>query len=86
MEKDPNLYGNPDKIIHYMDYQANPVKDNSRYVPELVPGLLQPLEINEIIEDDPAVNSLLSNMDLEPIVHEAEECTKDVSKMLSRFA
>ena len=45
------LYGHPDKVIQFMDYQENPVPDNSWYVPELVPGVLQPLEINEIMED-----------------------------------
>ncbi len=37
--------GDPAKVIQYMDYQANPVKDNSSYVPDVVPGMLQPLEV-----------------------------------------
>lgn len=45
------LYGDPKNVIQYMDYQENPVPDNSHYVPELVPGVLQPLEVNEIMED-----------------------------------
>ncbi len=62
-----HLYGDPNKVIHYMDYEANPVPDNSRYVPELVPGMLQPLEINEIM-DDTKTDEWLASVDIENIV------------------
>ena len=80
MEKQQYLYRDPEKVIQYMDYQANPVPDNSRYVPEFVPGLLQPLEINEIIEDDPAVDQILANLDVESLVKAAEDLTNSISK------
>ncbi len=40
------LYGDPNKIMHYMDFQKNPVPDDSKYVPDLVPGVLQTIGIN----------------------------------------
>ncbi len=73
-----NLYGDPEKIIHYMDY-TNGQADNSWYVPDLVPGVLQLLEINEIIEPDPKTDELLSKLDIEKIVQDAEKMTSDSS-------
>lgn len=68
---DPKLYGDPDKVIHYMDYTENPVKDNSSYLLDLVPGMLQPLEVyddqEEIMSD-----KILSKLDIEAIVKQAE--------------
>ncbi len=88
-EEQQRIYGDPAKIINYMDYQENPVQDNSRYVPELVPGVLQPLEINEIMED-PNTDEWLSKVDIEKIVKEVEESTKhidpEVSKDFNYFA
>ncbi len=62
---DPKLMGDPAKVIHYMDYQANPVKDNLSYVPDLVPGKLQPLEV---YDDDGISDEFLLNLDIESIV------------------
>ncbi len=42
---DPKICGDPSKVIQYMDYTENPVPDNCRYILDLVPGLLQPLEV-----------------------------------------
>ena len=63
-EQNRRLYGDPEKIVHYMDY-TNGQLDNSQYVPDLVPGVLQPLEINEIMEPDLEMNELLSKLDIE---------------------
>ncbi len=82
-EDHDRLYGNPKNVIQYMDYQENPVPDNSRYIPELVPGILQPLEINEIMED-PNTDEWLSNLDIEKIVKQAEESTKDVEEKIQK--
>ncbi len=60
-----------------MDYQENPVADNSHYIPELVPGILQPLEINEIMED-PKTDEWLSMVDIEAIVQQAEQSTSNL--------
>ncbi len=59
------LYGDLEKVIQYMDYGANPVPDNLHYIPDLVPGVLQPLEV---IEDDPEFDNLLQNLDVEAIM------------------
>ena len=72
-EQHDQLYRDPVKILHYMDYSANPVADNSKYVPDLVPGMLQPLEINEIMEDDPTLDDMLKNLDIKLIIKSAEE-------------
>ncbi len=56
------------------------MQDNSSYVPDLVPGMLQPLEVNEIMEDDPAVDDMLKNLDIESIVKSAEESVKNVDQ------
>ncbi len=50
------------------------MEDNSTYIPDLVPGMLQPLEV---IEDDPLMDKALSELDIEKIVSEAELCTKN---------
>ena len=47
-----------------MDY-TNGQLDNSQYVPDLVPGVLQPLEINQIMEPDLEMDELLSKLDIE---------------------
>lgn len=66
------LNSDPDKIVQYIDYQSNPVPDNSHYIPDLVPGVLQPLEV---IEEDPEFDSLLQNLDVEALVKEADDYT-----------
>ncbi len=78
------LYGDPEKIVKYLDYTETPEVDNSRYVPDLVPGILQPLEVNEIMEEDPAFDKLLSTMDIEAIVSAAEESTKNVEQQVHK--
>ena len=80
-EKRNRLYGDPDKVIQYMDYSDNPPKDNS-YVLDLVPGVLQPLEVDEIMEEDPIADKLLSNLDIELIVKNAEQ---QYEKQMKRF-
>ena len=81
------LYGNPENIVQYMDYQDNAVPDNSTYIPDLVPGMLQPLEV---IEEDVISDKDLSELDIEQIVQESEECMKNVHaqsvKQMSCFA
>ena len=76
-----HLYRDPNKVIYYMDYEANPVPDNSRYIPELVLGMLQPLEINDIM-DDPKTDEWLASVDIENIVQQAKASTKDVEKKM----
>ncbi len=66
-----------------MDYQENPVADNSHYIPELVPGILQPLEINEIMED-PKTDEWLSMVDIEAIVQQAEQSTSNLDPKVSK--
>ncbi len=39
-EEDKHIYGDPDKVVQFMDYSENPVQDNSHYIPDLVPGIL----------------------------------------------
>ncbi len=75
MEEQKNLYGDPDKVVHYMDYISNPVPDNSRYIPDLVPGVLQPLEL---VDDDPVLDNIISKIDIEKIISEVEAETKKV--------
>ena len=58
--------------------------DNSSYVSDLVPGMLQPLEVNEIMEDDPAVDDMLKNLDIESIVKSAEELMKNVDQQVEK--
>ncbi len=82
-EEQKCLYGDPEKVIQYMDYQENPVPDNSGYIPELVPGILQLLEVNEIIKD-PNTDEWLSNLDIEKIIKQAAESTKDVQKQMDK--
>ncbi len=84
------LYGDPSKIVQYMDHSDEKGKpDNACYVPDLVPGVLQLLEINEIMEEDKSTDELLANMDIEKIVQEAESMTKNVdhqvNKQMHRF-
>ncbi len=84
---DPKLMGDPVKVIHYMDFQENPVKDNSLYIPDLVPGTLQPLEV---YEEDGISNEILLKIDIEAIVKELEGMTgtssdKKLDKQLKRF-
>ncbi len=85
-DKHKCIYGDPEKVVQYMDYSENPIKDNSRYIPDLVPGMLQPLEV---IKDDPQLDKILSTLDVEAIVQESEAITKDVDnqiqKQLSHF-
>ncbi len=76
------IYGKNANIVQYMDYQANPVKDNSSYVPELVLGILQPLEVNEIMED-PVADQIIAQLNVEDLLSEAEQSTK---KLDDQFA
>lgn len=81
---DPKGYRDPAKVVQYIDFTENLQKDNSRYVPKLVPGVLQPLEVNEIMDDDPAFDALLSNLDIEGIVQQAEKTTKDYESAIQK--
>ncbi len=75
---DPNLspeerqciYSNPQQVIQFMDYTNRGLPDNSRYVPKLVPGMLQPLE--EFFDEE---DKYLSTINIEAIVKEAEKTT-----------
>ncbi len=84
------MYGDPKNVIQYMAYQASPVPDNSSYILDLVPGMLQPLEINEIMQDNPAVDDMIKNLDIESIMKSTENLTKyvdpAVEKDMKRFA
>ncbi len=79
------IYGKPDQVIQFMDYTDGGPLDNSRYVPKLVPGMLQLLE--EFSEED----KYLSTIDIEAIVKEAEKTTEGLppqtpsEKDLKRF-
>ncbi len=64
------LYGRPDQIVNYMDY-TNGQPDNSSYIPNLVPGIFQPLE--ELSDEE--TDQLLSTVDIEALVKAAEEST-----------
>lgn len=64
------IYGDPNQIVQFMDY-TNGCPDNSRYIPNLVPGMLQPLEdISDMDNDD-----FLSTINTEKLVKQAEEST-----------
>ena len=80
-EEHQKLYGDPEKIVHYMDYTENPPVDNSRYIPDLVPGVLQPLKI---LDDDPVVDNLISKMDIEKIAQESEQLTAGVQEKVQK--
>ncbi len=43
-EQHNRLYGDPEWVVQFMDY-TNGQPDNSWYIPNLVPGVLQPLEL-----------------------------------------
>lgn len=66
---DPKIYGDPEKVIHFMDYTDTLQVDNSSYIPDLVPGMLQPLEV---YEDDGISDEVLSNLDIKAIIKQAE--------------
>ena len=66
------IYGDPDKIIHFMDYSNEPPCENTMYIPDLVPGLLQPLEI---VEDSEILDEVLSTLDIESLVKQAKIST-----------
>ena len=66
------VYRDPDKIIHFMDYSNEPARENCTYILDLVPGLLQPLEI---VEENDISDEVLLNLDIEAIVKEAELST-----------
>ena len=70
-EEHVRIYGDPDKIIQFMDYTNGGPPDNSRYVPKLVPGILQPLEELSDTETD----NFLSTIDIEALIKEAENST-----------
>lgn len=57
------LYGKPENIVQYMDYTNGQV-DNGRYIPTLVPGVLQPLE--EISDNE--TDELLSTIDIDALI------------------
>ena len=80
-EEEQHLYGDPEKVIQYMDYSENPVQDNSRYIPDLVPGILQSLEV---IEEDPALDSILSNLNVKALVKESEAMMKNVDNQVQQ--
>ena len=82
------MYGDPDKIIHFMDYSNEPPRENCMYILDLVPGMLQPLEIVE----DEVPDEVLSSLDIEAIVKESELCTgtksedsAEMKQQLERF-
>ncbi len=62
--------GTPGGIIEYVDYSDQ--KDNSSYVSDLVKGVFQPVEVFN------GHNFFLSQIDLEKLVQEAENSTKDI--------
>ena len=61
--------GTPGGIIKYLDYSDQ--QDNSHFVLELANGILQPVEV---FDED----AFLSQIDLEKLVQEAENSTKDL--------
>ncbi len=61
--------GTPGGIIEYLDFSEQ--KDNGSYVPDLENGMLQPVEIFD-------KDLLLSQIDLEKLLQEAENSTKDL--------
>lgn len=62
--------GPPGGIIEYLDYSDQP--DNSRIVAVVKNGMFQ--EVDDFDEDQ-----WLSQIDLEKLVQEAEQCTKDIA-------
>ena len=69
-EERQHIYSNPQQVIQFMDYTDGGPLDNSRYIPKLVPGMLQPLEEFSDEED-----KYLLMIDIEAIVKEAEKTT-----------
>ncbi len=69
-EEHQRIYGDPNKIVQFFDY-TNGEPDNSHYIPNLVPGMLQPLEDILHSEND----AFLSMTDIEKLVKEAKEST-----------
>ena len=63
------LYGKEENVAQYMDY-TNGQPDNSHYIPNLVPGVLQPLEELSDLGDE-----YLSTIDIEALVKQAEYST-----------
>ncbi len=59
------IYGKPERIIEFMDYMDGGPPDNSCYIPNLVPSMLQPLEDISDGESD-----FLSTIDIEAIIKE----------------
>ena len=55
-------------VIEYMDFSKQP--DNSSYVPDLEQGILQPVEVF-----DPAVDQILSQIDVEQILKDDTTAT-----------
>ncbi len=70
-------------MVHYLDFSDNPQVDNSQYILELVPGILQLLEINEIM-DDPVMDNMLSMLDIEKLVQDAEKNTSDYQSSIDK--
>ncbi len=64
------LYGKPENVVNYMDY-TNGQEDNSSYIPNLVPGMFQPLE--EL--SDQETDEFLKTIDIEALVKQAEQST-----------
>ncbi len=69
-EDHDRLYGKPENVVHFMDY-TNGQPDNGYYIPNLVPGVLQPLE--ELL--DPETDKFLSTIEIEALVKEPENST-----------
>ena len=61
--------GTPGGIIEYLDYSDK--RDNSSYVPDLAKGMFQPVEMFD-------KDLFLSQINLEKLVQEAEETTKNI--------
>ncbi len=85
---DLQIYGDPGKVVHYMDYSENPVPDNSRYIPDLVPGILQPLQVYEIDdqnapEDHAVPDELLSKLDVDKLIQDTEKKDAEMKKTTS---
>ncbi len=68
-EQYEQLYRKPEQVIEFMDYSND--QDNSRYIPNLMPGMLQPLEELSDVETD----QFLSTIDIDALVKEAENST-----------
>ena len=65
------MEGKSCRIVEYLDLQSLP--DNSSYVPDLTQGLLQPCEVF-----DPEMDQLLTQLDVEEIVQNAEKLTQNL--------